>query len=108
MRSSYWMLEDLRYREDHKELVDSSGRPIDAVYKRLLWQDAIDIGMGGLKDPPVPLAYLDDSVFVMNSFRSRLAGSKLNLAIAKSHSFEARCNDIGIDLTDDERDCSGE
>ena len=95
--------EDLRYREDHKELVDSSGRPIDAVYKRLLWQEAIDIGMGGLKDP-LCRAYLDDSVFVMNSFKSRLAGSKLNLAIAKSHSFEARCNDIGIDLTDDERD----
>ena len=95
---------DLRYREDHKELVDSSGRPIDAVYKRLLWQEAIDIGMGGL-NYPLSLAYLDNSVFVMNSFRSRLAGSKLNMAIAKSHSFEARCNDIGIDLTDDERDC---
>ena len=94
---------NLRYREDHRELVDSSGRPIDAVYKRLLWQEAIDIGMGGLGDP-MCRAYLDNSVFVMNSFRSRLAGSKLNMAIAKSHSFEARCNDIGIDLTDDERD----
>ena len=94
---------DLRYREDHKELVDNSGRPIDAVYKRLLWQDAIGIGMGGLDDP-LCRAYLDNSVFVMNSFRSRLAGSKLNMAIAKSPSFEARCNDIGIDLTDDERD----
>ena len=96
-------VKDLRYREDHKELVDSSDRPIDAVYKRLLWQEANTIGMGGLSDP-LCRAYLDDSVFVMNSFRCRLVGSKLNLAIAKSPSFEARCNDIGIDLTDDERD----
>ena len=96
-------VEDLRYREDHKELVDNLDRPIDAVYKRLLWQDANTIGMGGLSTP-LCRAYQDDSVFVMNSFRSRLVGSKLNLAIAKSPSFEARCNDIGIDLTDDERD----
>ena len=96
-------VKDLRYRQEHKELVDSSGRPIDAVYKRLLWKEAIAIGMGDLSDP-LCRAYLDDAVYVMNSFRSRLVGSKLNLAIAKSPSFEARCNDIGIDLTDGERD----
>ena len=96
-------IRDLRYREDHQELTDSSGRPIDAIYKRLLWQEAIAIGMGGLDDP-LCRAYLDNSVFVMNSFRSRLTGSKLNMAIAKTPSFEARCNGIGIQLTDDERD----
>ena len=94
---------DLRYREEHKELVDSSGRPIDAVYKRLLWKDALAEDLGDLSDP-LCRAYLDDAVFVMNSFRSRLVGSKLNMAIAKSPSFEARCMDIGIELTDDERD----
>ena len=96
-------VKDLRYREDYRELVDSSGRPIDAVYRRLLWQEAIAIGMGDWDDP-LCRAYLDNSVFVMNSFRSRLTGSKLNVAIAKGPSFEARCNDIGIDLTDDERE----
>ena len=58
--------------------------------------------MGGLDDP-LCRAYLNDPVFVMNSFRSRLTGSKLNMAIAKSPSSESRCNDIGIELTDDER-----
>ena len=95
-------IEDLRYREDHRELTDGSGRPIDAVYKRILWQEAISIGMGGLYDP-LCRAYLDDASFVMNSFRPRLTGSKLNMAIAKAPSFEARYNDIGIEFTDDER-----
>ena len=94
---------DLRYREEHRELVDSTDRPIDAVYKRLLWQEANAMGMGGESDP-LCRAYLDDAVFVMNSFRSRLVGSKLNLAIAKSPSFEARCNAMGMELTDDERE----
>ena len=92
---------DLRYRPEHKELVDRAGRPIDAVYKRLLWKDALDSGMGGLDDP-LCQAYLDNAVFVMNSFLSRLAGSKLNLAIAKSRFFKARCSEIGMDLTADE------
>ena len=96
-------IKDLRYREDHRELTDRSGRPIDAVYKRLLWQEAIEIGMGGLDDP-LCKAYLDDAVFVMNSYPSSLTGSKLNMAIAKSPSFEARCNDTGLELSDDERD----
>ena len=94
-------IQDLRYRDDHRELTDASGRPIQAVYKRLLWQEANDIGMGGL-DSPLCRAYVDDAAFVMNSFHSHLAGSKLNMAVAKSPSFEARCNDIGIDLTEDE------
>ena len=94
--------EDLDYRPDSKELVDGDGRPIDAVYKRLLWQEAIDLGMGGRNDP-LCRAYLDNAVFVMNSFLSRLAGSKLNLAIAKTDVFEAQCAAIGRDLTPSER-----
>ena len=92
-------LEDLKY--EHKELRDEEGRPIDAVYKRILWQEAIDLGMGG-SDDPLCQAYLDDAAYVMNSFRSRLVGSKLNMAIAKSHSFEADCAKAGIELTREE------
>ena len=91
-------LTQLRYREDNSELTDAAGRPIDAVYKRLLWQEAIDIGFGGLDDP-LCRAYLDNAVYVMNSFRSRLAGSKLNMAIAKSHRFPEQCAAIDLELT---------
>ena len=96
-------LTNLRYRKDTKELTDSVGRRIDAVYKRLLWQEAIDIGYGRLNDP-LCRAYLDNAVYVMNSFRSRLAGSKLNMAIAKSHRFADQCAalDPDLDLTEEE------
>ena len=96
-------MENLRYRAEHKELTDEEGRPIDAVYKRILWQDAIDLDMGG-RDDPLCQAYLDDAVYVMNSFRSRLVGSKLNMAIAWSPSFKADCARNDIELTREELD----
>ena len=52
-------IRDLRY--EREQLMDKHGRPIDAVYKRLLWQDATSAEMGGLDDP-LCQAYLADAV----------------------------------------------
>ena len=94
-------ISDLRYRHEQKRLVDKAGRTIDAVYKRLLWHDATSAGMGDLDDP-LCQAYLDNAVFVMNSFRARTIGSKLNFAVVKSPSFDVLCHESGIELNPNE------
>ena len=63
---------------------------------------AINAGLDDLEHP-LNRAYLDNAVYVMNSFRVRLVGSKMNFAIARSPLFETWCAEEGIVLEPEEK-----
>ena len=84
------------------QLFSSEGSvPIDLVYKRILWEDfskAHEASKEALSQ-----AFLSNSVAVVNSLGSRMAGNKLILTLLKSKRFIERLSELGYPISSDER-----
>ena len=100
--------EDIAYDEGKLVRVED-GIQINLIYKRLLFDDIMN-EKSFQSDPArsagiaaLERAYSENAVCMAPSMLSRMVGNKLLLALIKHSSFERRLNDIGLTLSDYER-----
>ena len=100
--------EDIAYDEGKLVRVED-GIQINLIYKRLLFDDIMN-EKSFQSDPArsagiaaLERAYSENAACMAPSMLSRMAGNKLLLAFIKHSSFERRLNDIGLTLSDYER-----
>ena len=85
------------------------GKPIDLVYKRLLFDDIMNERTSpssqsrGAGIAALERAYLENAVCMAPTMLSRMVGNKILLAIIKHPTFEQRLAGAGLTLTDRER-----
>ncbi|MEP1487481.1 MAG: gamma-glutamylcyclotransferase family protein [Algibacter sp.] len=97
--------DELDYIDGHL-IVKKTKKKIDLIYKRVLWNDFFDYenkSESEIYNNPFFVAYKNNSVCMVNSLNSWLAGNKLSLALMKDDLFNEKLKKHKIKLTDLEK-----
>ncbi len=101
------------YEPDELDFIDGNlvvrktKKKIDLVYKRVLWNDFFEYENKSkieVNNNPFFKAYKNNSVCMVNSLNSWLAGNKLSLAVMKTDSFEKELKENNIELLKSEKE----